>query len=335
MKGKTNIYFRADGNSQIGLGHVIRSLALVEMLRNSFPCHFIIRNPLPTLKSQILELCESIVELPENDEAEAKKIAEELLTNQDIIVLDGYHFRTEYQRAIKKSKAKLVCIDDIFAHHFLADIIINHAGGVSPAQYSAEAHTQFLLGLKYALLRKPFREASKAKQAAQRNAIFICLGGADPNNDTIQVIQKGIAHTEFETFYVVVGAAYIYRAELEALVNTLSQKIVILQNISAEEMVAYMQKCKVAITSPSTISYEYLSIGGILHLKVTADNQKNINKYFLESGLAFSFDDFPIQQENKVEKALSLQRAYFDGKTQDRFINLFKSLSSAVDLPVD
>ena len=34
MTDKPKIYFRADGNSRMGLGHVIRSLALAEMLRD-------------------------------------------------------------------------------------------------------------------------------------------------------------------------------------------------------------------------------------------------------------------------------------------------------------
>ena len=40
---KPKIYIRADGNSGIGLGHVIRSLALAEMLKEDFNCIFATR----------------------------------------------------------------------------------------------------------------------------------------------------------------------------------------------------------------------------------------------------------------------------------------------------
>ena len=328
MKSKRKIFFRADGDSKIGLGHIFRSLALAEMLCTEFDCHFIIRNALPTLKKQILEVCKSIIELPKSKEAEAEKLAKEVFSSQDIVVLDGYHFQTDYQRVIKQSGAKLVCIDDIFDYHFLADIIINHAGAASSTQYSAEAYTQFLLGLPYALLRKPFREASKEREEHTKgNAVFICLGGADPKNDTIKVIQKCKAYPEFDTIYVIVGAAYIYRKELEELVDTLPQKIEILQDLSADQMVACMQKCTIAITSPSTISYEYLSVGGILYLKMTADNQASINQYLLDTGLAFPFSDFPVREKEKIQKAQVLQREVFDGKQQKRMLNLFRALS--------
>ncbi len=41
---KPKIYFRADGNATMGLGHVIRSLALAEMSNDIFDCHFKIKH---------------------------------------------------------------------------------------------------------------------------------------------------------------------------------------------------------------------------------------------------------------------------------------------------
>ena len=41
---KQRVYFRADGHAKMGLGHVIRSLALAEMLKEDFDCYFIIRS---------------------------------------------------------------------------------------------------------------------------------------------------------------------------------------------------------------------------------------------------------------------------------------------------
>ena len=37
------ILFRADGNEEIGYGHVIRSLALADMLKENFECIFVTR----------------------------------------------------------------------------------------------------------------------------------------------------------------------------------------------------------------------------------------------------------------------------------------------------
>jgi UDP-2,4-diacetamido-2,4,6-trideoxy-beta-L-altropyranose hydrolase len=45
MQEKSRIVLRADGNSRIGLGRVIRSLALAQMLDEVFECVFAIQEP--------------------------------------------------------------------------------------------------------------------------------------------------------------------------------------------------------------------------------------------------------------------------------------------------
>ena len=124
---KNKIYFRADGSSQIGLGHVIRSLALAEMLCDVFDCIFIIKNPNATLKKNILEICKEIIVLDDSIDLieEANFLVKEHLDQDVIMVIDGYHFETTYQKIIKANQTKLVAIDDIHAYHFLSDIVFN------------------------------------------------------------------------------------------------------------------------------------------------------------------------------------------------------------------
>src|SRR4030095_2375161 len=89
------------------------------------------------------------------------------LKGDEIVVLDGYNFKTTYQQQIKSKGCKLVCIDDIHAYHFVADVVINHAPGIDAKQYSCEAYTQLYLGTKYVLLKKIFLD-----EAAVSSKIF-------------------------------------------------------------------------------------------------------------------------------------------------------------------
>lgn len=332
---KSKIYFRADGHSKMGLGHVIRSLALAEMLSEQHDCHFLIKNPLPTLKEQILGVCKSCIELIEtkNGEEEALFITNNYLTSEDTMVLDGYHFNTTYQKAIKKSNCRLFCIDDIHAYHFIADAIINHAGGIDPNSYSIEPHTKCYFGIQYALLRKPFRQAAQSRSNSLKNRnLFICLGGADPNNDTLAILKRCEATTNFENIYLVLGAAYSYRNELDVFLFKSDLKVEILSNLSATKMVQYMKRCSSAITPPSTISFEYLSVGGILYLQRIADNQKSIEAYFLKEGLAFSMDTFPIKDSLAIQKSLTKQAELLDGKAQDYYLKIFSTTANVKNL---
>jgi spore coat polysaccharide biosynthesis predicted glycosyltransferase SpsG len=88
--------------------------------------------------------------------------------------------------------------------------------------------------------------------------------------------------------------------------------------LDAEGMKKLMVKCAVAICSPSTVSYEYLSIGGELYLYVIADNQTHIFKYFISESLAFPFDNFRIDDNTLLRRVLNNQNRIFDGKSQER-----------------
>lgn len=327
MENKPKVYFRADGNSEIGLGHVIRSLALAEMLKNDFECYFIIREPIPTLKEQIVNICVGIMELRETDNSvlEAEKLTT-LIKSGEIIVLDGYHFITAYQNEFKKKSVKVVCIDDIHAYHFVADVVINHSGGLSELNFSKEKYTAIYHGLEYALLRKPFRIAAQNRTYHNKvsESIFICFGGADPKNDTLDAIKKCENAKNFDKYFVVLGSAYQYRNLLEAYIQDSHLDVEVLSDLSAQAMADIMQQCNYAITPPSSVAYEYLSTGGVLFLKVIADNQANMYDYFIKEGIAF-----PLSSLGKVAPKKSnfeKQSFFFDGKQSGRLTEIFKQL---------
>ena len=343
QQNKPIVWFRADGSATIGLGHVVRSLALAELLAVHFECRFLIRSPSENLKAQILSVCSNLVELDDTAEIlqEAQNLVEQHFKADDLVVLDGYHFTTDYQQVIKTKGCKLVCIDDIYAYPFLADAIINHAGGIYPSHYQALRETKFYLGLQYALLRTPFRNAATQRQQHFYNwqNIFICLGGADPHNETLKVLETVTKYPSFDTYFVVVGSAYLHLEALMAFIQSSSSRIVLRQSLHAEEMVNQMQQCATAICSPSTIAFEYLSVGGLLYLHLTADNQKDVVAYFLSSGLAFPFAQFPVEEKEAIAHSLSLQPKYFDGKQDKRLQNIFHDLlldfRAAVDTDCD
>jgi RimJ/RimL family protein N-acetyltransferase len=70
-----------------------------------------------------------------------------------------------------------------------------------------------------------------------------------------------------------------------------------------------------------------------LYLKVIADNQININRYFLNDNLALSFeDDFGYYSTEKIELCLKNQSNLFDGNQQKRFLNIFHDLAITIRL---
>lgn len=305
------IFFRADGNEQIGLGHIYRCCALAQILNLDVECYLVVKNINESLKIQVSKYFNGIYEIEDSNSGEQDWWQK--LTGEEIVILDGYHFNSLYQLELKKICSRLVCIDDIHSYHFYADAVINHAGGLPPSSYDKEFYTKLFLGPSYAIVRSSFWEKPSINTRL-KNHVFVCLGGADPKNDLVKVLQTAFKKEPDLFYHVVTGSAYKYEAELNKVItsNPASSHYKNLDETAIKEL---MQKCSTAIVSPSTVSYEYLSIGGEVYLHTIADNQVDIYNYFVKEGFALSFAKFRIKHEEEVQSILQKQKQVFDGKS--------------------
>lgn len=340
MIRKRRVIFRADGNSQIGLGHVVRSLALAAMLREEFECVFAIQTPAEDLQKQISQVCDGVIVLPRCLPAEDRFIHEldAYVSEEETVVLDGYNFATNYQENIKSKGAVLVCIDDIHSYPFIADVVINQAGGVDETIYSTAPYTKICLGPKYALLRPPFLETSNTDKdlPVGSKRVLLNLGGADPQNLTLQLAKELLNMDEALQVEVVVGGAYRHQVALQSwLQNHLNFKLH--RSLEARQMCDLMRKCAVAVTSASGVAYEYAAVGGLLLVQQTADNQKGLYDFLTSSGLAREVKKLPeLLSNNKLQQLfqeqVTVQRRHFDGQSGERLRQVFRRLSLGASL---
>jgi UDP-2,4-diacetamido-2,4,6-trideoxy-beta-L-altropyranose hydrolase len=334
-----SVLFRADGNAQIGLGHVMRCLALAEMLGPAYKRRFALVQPAPTVVRLIEEKGVAVIPLQSTDLDEFLSVIE----TDEVVVLDGYSFTTDFQRAVRQGARALVYIDDLVAGHQVADVVVNHAGNITEYDYRAEPYTQFLLGPHYALLRLPF--FAPKTPVPHEGPIFVSLGGADPSNTTLRVLEGLLLC--FQTLkqewrvHVVVGPMQQNRPAIEALQSSFKY-LKILSNLTAEQMVAELTKCQLAVTACSTVAYEVCSIGRPLIAIQTADNQERIARFLMAKHLAEVFQNSLSVQElaEAIDTGLHYnilppanasqvtnQHAYFDSRSPERFRALFNRLT--------
>lgn len=325
---KVNIIFRADGSSQTGLGHLIRCAALAEMLVSDFNVRLVSRECPESLIPRLLISFDEVTLLPESDQTveaveEFLQHVEQLPEAPKIIVLDGYGFNTAYQRKIKGAGYYLVCIDDIHASHFVADMIINHAPSATAHSYSLEAYTTLAFGLRFALLSPPFlRIARSPHDNKNPQEIFICLGGADPDNGTLGVVKRLFAMGCSNPLTIVVGSAYKFFEELQLYLNSSSLQFRVIRGADPQEMVTFMQASRVGITSPSTVSLEYLCAGRDLYLVQIADNQAEIYEALLQLKLARDVTSLDLS-DTSVNRPRP--KKPIDGFQSYRLLALFKN----------
>ena len=334
------IIFRADGNSNIGLGHLYRILALVEMYNEQYECVFITRSD---SELSVFSKKYELILIPDNISVndEPKWLSNFFQPSNFLIILDGYHFNFNYQLNIKKSGFNLMFIDDYTKKMTATDIIVNHSLSVTEDDFGLSNKTKFGLGTKYAILRPAFlKEAQKYKLAKPIKKAFICFGGADFNNLTFRYLKVIIKIINFKEIHVVVGSAYKQK-EIFKIIEKNKEKVFLHNSLDEKQMLDLMKKCHLAILPASTISYEACAVKMIILGGYYIENQINIYNGLNKADLIYAAGDFNLMKEedfkNKInsilydthenhQKKLDNQKLYFDGKQKERFLKLTKNI---------
>jgi hypothetical protein len=115
-----NLTVRLEANTQTGLGHLARTQAVLEALREQTPVSvtFVMRAPYP---------CgETVVTLPSEitDSEEGAWLARKL-PETDILLADLLQPTTALLRSLCRPEWHLVCIDDDTPHRFDCDLLVN------------------------------------------------------------------------------------------------------------------------------------------------------------------------------------------------------------------
>ena len=191
------------------------------------------------------------------------------------IVLDGYHFSSAYQRAVKASGRQVLAVDDL-AHlgRYHVDALLNQNPAAKKLAYGCQPTALKLFGADYALVHPRFvasRDAPRAITPVARR-ILITLGGADPKNVSLRVIQAlRRLDTPDLAATIVVGPANRHLESLRKAVAGDEERFRLI--IDPPEMGSWMALADVAITAAGSTCWELACLGLPSLAIIVADNQ--------------------------------------------------------------
>jgi UDP-2,4-diacetamido-2,4,6-trideoxy-beta-L-altropyranose hydrolase len=326
---KGTIIFRADGGANLGMGHFIRSLALAEMLNQSFNCIFATRNPSEYQLKEISSVCHKYINLSNDDEHYLQFL--NILTGNEIVVLDNYFFSTDYQRAIRAKGCKLVCIDDLNEIHFVADMIINHSIGADPSVYSKETYTKVLTGLDFALLRQPYFQDDASFDEKKYGAVII-MGGTDPldlSTKTLHILNQ----IKFPKPIAVVGKVN------STFHGNNSINVSHFEHLSSFQILSLMRTSEFGLLPASTVSIEACAARLPFICGYFVENQKKNYDNIKEQELAICIGDWTkigslslcaaikkITTPDTIRRVTKNQVKMLDRKSNIRLVNAFLEL---------
>lgn len=283
MRAAKRLIVRADANSAIGSGHVMRCLALSQAWQSHGGLVSFIKST-TDLDARVKAEGFSVHELNAtagtlDDAEETAQLARAL--NASWIVVDGYHFSSEYQNTLHRSSMPLLAIDDLAdAQEYNADVLLNQNHYASLEMYPRHGkHTRMLLGAQYVLLRKEFLRFRGWKRSTPKVAsrVLVTLGGADPDNVTLRVVEA-LALDGWPPLEVVVVAG-----ECNPNISALQRACVragpgFQIKTHVTDMPALMAWADLAICAGGTTCWELAFMGLPNAIVILAENQKRVGE---------------------------------------------------------
>ena len=310
------VVIRADANSKIGMGHVMRCLSVADALlkrgeevlfvtADDTPVPLLIKKGIPyrvlhtdyaDMEAELPKLWNALSELPQGP-----GVPEAALPQRNTFILvDSYYVTEKYLAALKK-RITTIYMDDIYAFSYPVDMLINYNIYGEEMGYekdAAFADTKLLLGANYVPLReefsaeagygqsrKEFLEGVENVTPAADGGILITTGGSDSFNLAGQLLMEAMKYDALKEkeYHVVSGSLNPHIGELQALAQK-HENIHIHCNVT--NMAELMAESEVALSAGGSTLYELCAVGVPVIAFSFAENQERLVQTFVKRGIA-------------------------------------------------
>ena len=266
----TSFWIRADGSASVGLGHVLRTVAIAEQAQAlGHAVHYVVPDD-PVIAAVLRRRA-----LP----SQALSALSDLgwLQNVhvgDVVVFDGYRFTgAEHEAAIQRG-ATVAVVDDARGGLFNAHVVINQ-NPVPHDSYDVRPGGQILLGPRYAMVRREFTTGAPARR---QDLLLVTLGGSDAIGVTPHVLRVLDRERPFEHVRLVVGPA----APAPDVAGRPWLEVVRDPPVPAEAFGAAVA----AVSAAGSTTWELLALGVAPALVAVADNQLVVRDGAVRAGAA-------------------------------------------------
>jgi len=205
------LLIRADAGVLIGTGHVMRCLALAQAWQDAggstvFVAAEITPSVQDRLQSELVEVVRITTEVGSREDSD-QTIRLAAKYQATWLVVDGYRFGAAYQSGVKATGLKLLLVDDRGSPGgYAADIILDQYPRKSDnSSKQGQSVGRFLLGPKYILLRREFREWLHWDRPIPEKGgrILIAMGGSDPDKLSLTAL-RAVADGEIGSFEITI-----------------------------------------------------------------------------------------------------------------------------------
>lgn len=286
------IAFLCNGGKTIGMGHVMRCLALADefKLHDCNVCFISsVSDGIKTIRSfgySVHETNGNLIQESDDLVVLADKIID--INNNhsfDLLIIDSYNVSCDFLLRMKSQVKRTAYIDDLNSFTYPVDILINgniKAENIKYRTFSAEE--VLLLGSEFTLLRQEFRNLPTEQNNSEVKSLLITSGGSDPYNMCVKIAlqllsDKSLAELQFK---IVVGGSF---SNINYLNDLAIEYPAVTLYHEPKSMSKLMLSSDIAISSAGSTLYELCACGVPSFSFIMAQNQVVLAENMDEQGL--------------------------------------------------
>lgn len=268
-----------DGSTDIGAGHIKRSLALNERLNEykGIRTSFIVgpKSDLEFAQSQLgpVQMLASV----ENGKDNARQV-KEIVNNENIslVLTDTYQLDTEFYKTMRVEipTTPVIVVDDFGEKaDYPVSGYISFGLSADKSLYRRELLNLSAVGPKFFPLRSEFLDISPKKLSRTKivKRVIVTMGGSDPEGQTFRVARALKNFPQLESIDLLLGPLYGDTDKLFALTNDDPRFVI---NHSSQKISLLMAQADLAITGCGTTCNELAYLGIPMGALILAENQK-------------------------------------------------------------
>lgn len=291
---------RTDASPTIGVGHVMRCVAVAEVLDQlGFSTIFV------GTTSKISWLEKRIDAISGADRVSSEREFN-IRKGRDVLLLDSYGINPNSEFICNTNWIAKVAFVDNSTPPYLADIYIHPGPNFGWQPPLEDSGACVLQGTNYIPIRKSISELQYEYPASSpRNVVTVVAGGTDPTNFTEEIIPVLSAlQIDFE--------AHIFTSS-DGLTFTDSRIIKHSPNTNLENSLI---ESNLVITTGGTTSWEIASLGIPMGIAEAVENQKPNYLFFTENNLAIGIGSYSNNLKRwkfdsfKVEELISTRKLH-------------------------
>lgn len=307
------IFFRADANKNIGVGHVMRCMSLADALTdNGHECVFVVSDD--SFSANIKDRgfrCLILGSDFRDMESETDRLEELMRTeNPELLVIDSYYVTDKYFKTVKKT-IKTAYFDDVLEFAYDVDILIDYNIYADAEDYGKLYEgmklPRFILGPKYAPLRKEFSKGKIKPPRDKAESVMISVGGSDPLHVADAFIKMIDASPEMKENLLFRFVLSNMEPDIEKIRAIAEKEPWLELNVNVKDMKGLMDKSDIAVSAAGSTQYELCACGVPTINFAFADNQVPGGEKFGKEGIFLYAGDLRTEKNfyDKVGKLLT------------------------------